>query len=315
MKHASALGPIAVLASMLALGACSASEGGGGAGGADAAAGTGGTGGTAATGGVGGSSGGSGGTGGSTGGTGGSTGGTGGSTGGTGGTGGTDGGTGDAGGDAGPTSTVSGSIVGLISSTTPVSGMKVCVYKTPSIPCVTTGSNGNYQLMGVPANAEVLLEYTKTGYLSSLVTVKTVVGPMSIGQFQAPTTSEADTFASMVGTTIDTTKGQILITAFQGAPGSYTGQDNVTATVTPKSGTGPFYLTSSMLPSTSLTTTSTAGIGLFANVSPGDVEVTLTHLSKSCQRMGTSWSGTTPTASKVKVVAGYLTAGAGLECP
>ena len=70
-----------------------------------------------------------------------------------------------------------------------------------------------------------------------------------------------------------------------------------------------------MLPSTSLTTTSTAGIGLFANVSPGDVEVTLTHLSKSCQRMGTSWSGTTPTASKVKVVAGYLTAGAGLECP
>lgn len=313
MKHASVLGPMTVVASLFALGACSASEGGGGgAGGADG----GGAGGTAATGGMGGSTGGTGGT---TGGTGGATGGTGGATGGTGGTtggtGGTDGGAGDAGGDAGPTATVSGSIVGLITSTTPVSGMKVCVYQTPSIPCVTTGSTGNYQLMGVPANANVLLEYTKTGYLSSLVTVKTVLGPMSIGQFQAPTTSEADTFASMVGTTIDPTKGQILITAFQGAPGSYTGQDNVTATLTPKSGTGPFYLTSGMLPSTSLTTTSTAGIGLFANVSPGDAEVTLTHLSKSCQRMGTSWAGSTPTASKVKVVAGYLTAGAGLECP
>jgi hypothetical protein len=306
MKHPFALTAVALLASLVALSACAASEGDGGptgTGGVGASGGTGASGGAGGTGGVGGS----------TGGVGGSTGGVGGSTGGAAGSSGSGGG--DGGGvDAGPTTTISGSIVGLIVDA-PVTGMKVCVYQVPSIPCVTTSTAGAYALSGVPADAEVLLEYTKTDFLKTLVTVKTTVGPMSIGTFHAPTEGEANFLATQLGTTIDATKGQVLFTAFQGAPGSFTGQDNVAASIAPTSGVGPVYLTSTMTPSTSLTATSTAGLGLFANVSPGDLEVTMTHSSKTCQRLSTAWVGTAATASKVKIVAGYLTAGAGLECP
>lgn len=309
MKRLFVLAPACVLGSLLALGACAASEdntGGGGSagfggsagsgGGAGGSGGVGGSGGTGATGGAGGAGGASGADGG---------GGTGGADGG--------GGTGGTAGDAG-TTTITGSIVGLVSGVA-VSDLQVCLYQTPAVPCVKTDANGAYALSGVPANAEVLLEYTKASFLPTLVTVKTVAGPMSVGQFLAPTVAEASALASLVGITIDPTKGHILTTAFQGTPGSFTGQDNVTNSITPKSGSGPYYLNASNVPDTNLTVTSTAGIGLFANVSPGDVEVSMAHFTKTCQRLSTSWAGSTAAASKVKVVAGYLTGGAGLQCP
>jgi len=291
----------------LEVGACAASD-------EDAGAGGGG-----AVGGAGGSDAGSD----ASGGSGGLTGGTGGSTGGTGGgsdaasdaSGGSDGGdaASDAPSDAGATS-ISGSIVDLI-ATTPVADMQVCLYQMPSVACVKTSANGSYTLTGVPANQEVLLEYTKASYLPTLVTVKTVAGPMSVGQFLAPTVTAANALATIVGVSMSPNKGHILVTAFQGPAGSFSGQDNVAASIVPKSGTGPYYLNASNVPDLALTATSTSGIGLFANVDPGDVEVTLTHFTKTCPRLGTSWTGSKPNASKVKIVAGYLTGGAGLECP
>lgn len=315
MKRVSTLLPLTILGSGLAFIACAASDGGGGGGlGASGGVDGGGAGGAGASGGAGGT----GATGG--GGTGGTTGGTGG-VGGTSGSGGMDagndaaGGSGGTGGgsDAGGAS-IAGSIVDLVAKT-PVAGLKVCVYQNAAIPCVQTSGTGDYLLTGVPANTDVLLEYTKTDYLPTLVTVHTVAGPMSVGQFLAPTISAADALAGLVGITINSAKGHILVTAFQGTPGNFSGQDNVTASVTPKSGSGPFYLNANNLPDQSLTVTSTSGIGLFANVDPGDVEVTLGHFTKTCQRLSTSWAGSKTTASKVKVVAGYLTGGSGLECP
>ena len=74
----------------------------------------------------------------------------------------------------------------------------------------------------------------------------------------------------------------MLFTAFQPGTPSYAGQDNVTASLTPMSGVGPYYVASNNLPDKTLTSTSTAGFGLFANVDPGDVEVTMTHAVHSC---------------------------------
>ncbi|MBK7586066.1 MAG: hypothetical protein IPI67_38515 [Myxococcales bacterium] len=181
MKRVSTLLPLTILGSGLAFIACAASDGGGGGGlrlgwrgrrwrGRRRA--SGGAGGTGATGG---------------GGTGGTTGGTGG-VGGTSGSGGMDagndaaGGSGGTGGgsDAGGAS-IAGSIVDLVAKT-PVAGLKVCVYQNAAIPCVQTSGTGDYLLTGVPANTDVLLEYTKTDYLPTLVTVHTVAGPMSVGR-------------------------------------------------------------------------------------------------------------------------------------
>lgn len=280
MKRLLVVVPMSILGSLLALGACAASDDDSGAGG------------TAGVGATGGADGG-------------------------GGTGGADGGGGSGGttSDAG-TTTITGTILALTDQTTPVSGMKVCVYQNAGVPCVQTDANGDYALGGVPASADVALEYTKTSYQPVLVTVKTVAGPMSVGQFFAPTQTEVSLLAASVGVTLNAQKGLILTTAFQGTPGSFTGQDNVTNNMSPKSGAGPYYLNAAgNAVDTSLTVTSTAGIGVFANVDPGDVEITMSHFTKTCQRLSTSWAGSTANASKVKVVAGYLTGGAGLVCP
>ncbi|MEZ4219773.1 MAG: hypothetical protein R3B13_02510 [Polyangiaceae bacterium] len=219
--------------------------------------------------------------------------------------------------DAGPTVSVSGRTLGLV-TVSPIAGFSVCLYQVPSVPCVTSDTNGNYTLPGVPANSEVLLEYKLSGYLNVLRTVTTGAGNVDVGVANYPSTAEANAFASLVGTTIDPTKGQVLFSAFQPGTTSLDGQDGVTASMSPTSGSGPHYINSGppLLPDSNLTATDTIGFGLYANVSPGNVEITLTHPTKTCQRLVlASFAGSGPTVSKVPVVAGYLTAGAALECP
>jgi hypothetical protein len=234
--------------------------------------------------------------------------------------GGMDGGTG--GSEGGLTGSITGRIEDLLTANDPnptyVSGLSVCVYQDSSIPCATTDSQGAYTLANVPADQDLLLEYQKTGYFPTLVTVHTVPGVVSLGLFLAPTTAAATAFATLVGVTLDPNKGQVLFTAFQPASGGgYTGQDSVVGAITPKTGTGPFYTNNNNppLPDTTATATSANGIGLFANVDPGDAEVTLTHFSKTCTRLSTAWPGVNPNGSKIKIVAGYLTGGAAVECP
>ncbi len=219
--------------------------------------------------------------------------------------------------DAGPTVTVTGRATGLLTPTTGISGIAVCLYQVASVPCVQTDTNGDYSLAGVPASSEVLLEYKKSGYLNVLRTVTTGTGLTDVGVGNFPTTNEAAGFAALVGTTIDPTKGQVLFSAFQPGTSGFAGQDGVTALMTPNSGSGPHYIkTSPTQPDPTLTATDTLGFGLYANVNPGTVDVTLTHPSKTCKRLVIgSFAGSGPTASKVPVVAGYLTAGAALECP
>ncbi len=220
----------------------------------------------------------------------------------------------DAGSDAGTTA-VSGTIVALVDLTTPVAGLQVCVYGDSSIPCVQTDSSGAYTITGVPADQEILLEYTKATYFPSLVTVKTRTSPIDIGEFPAPTEQEANVFAAIVGITIDKTKAQVLATAVQpGSTGGFIGQDGVTVSLAPQSGTGPYFTNSSNLPDTSLTSTSTSGLGLFANVNPGDPEITFIRPGKSCTPHDMAWPGTAANSVRIKTVAGYLVGGGAVQC-
>ena len=221
-------------------------------------------------------------------------------------------------GGGGPTVSVSGRCLELLTLTTnptPIPGFKVCLYQKPAVPCVTSDSNGLFSLVGVPANSEVLLEFTKQDYLAVLRTATTGPNGVDVGGAGYPKNSEALLFANAIGSTIDITKGQVLLSAFQQGSSGLDGQDGVTASLSPSSGKGPFYLSASNLPDLNLTQTSTSGFGLFNNVDPGTVEIDLTHGSKSCQVLPTAaWAGSSPSKSKVPVVAGYLTAGAAVVC-
>jgi hypothetical protein len=303
MKHGN-LGWISCLAALSAVAACAGSEDG--------------TGGNPSTGGSGGSVGNDSGADSSSGGSGGS-GATGGSTGGTSGSSGASGSAGAAGSGGGKsdaaTTSVSGNIVALIDQVTPVTGMQVCVYGDSSVPCATTDQFGAYTITGMEADKEILLEFTKLNYFPALVTVKTRPTPINIGEFPAPTTGEASLFASIAGVTLDSAKGQMLATAVQpGSGGGFVGQDGVTITVTPDSGAGPFFTDDQNLPDLTLTTTGPNGLGLWANVNPGDVQVAFTHPTKTCTPLAMAWPGTAANAVRMTVVAGYLVGGGAVEC-
>jgi hypothetical protein len=52
-------------------------------------------------------------------------------------------------------------------------GVEVCLIESVDLPCVYTDETGVFELQGVPKNSELLLTFTKEGYLPQLVTVKT----------------------------------------------------------------------------------------------------------------------------------------------
>jgi hypothetical protein len=226
--------------------------------------------------------------------------------------------------DGGPPISVSGYVVELaLSQATdkPVPNMKVCVYGVPSVPCVTTNSIGYYQVQGVPGGNEILLEFTKDTFFPVLRTVTTGSTDIELGSIPYPTVALANLFGTLVNTKIDTSKGQVLAMALKtvilpdGGTG-FTGQEDVSAAMTPKSGQGPFYTTASSVPDPAATATSTNGVGLFANVEPGDVEIEMSHPTKSCTRyVEGAWQGSTSTASRVPVIPGYIIGGAVLQCP
>jgi len=219
--------------------------------------------------------------------------------------------------DAGPPTTVSGRLVDLQDATKPVVGVQVCVFEDSSIPCVSTDSNGDFTLSNVPSGIEILLEFTKTDYFPTLVTLTTDANPMSLGLLLAPSKLAVGLLAIALGTTVNPAKGQLLFNAFTPAEGGsgFDGEANVTAALEPKSGAGPYYFDDKQLPDKTLTATTITGAGVYANVDPGYAEVTLTSQSKTCTRLATAWAGSKPTTSKVRIVAGYLTGGAAIECP
>jgi hypothetical protein len=218
--------------------------------------------------------------------------------------------------DAGPPTTVSGRLVDLQDATKPVVGVQVCVFEDNSIPCVSTDSNGDFTLNNVPSGIEILLELTKTDYFPTLITLTTDANPVSLGSLLAPSKLAVGLLAIALGTTVDPSKGQLLFNAFTPAEGGagYDGEANVTAALQPMSGAGPYYFDANQLPDKTLTATTVTGAGVYANVNPGYAEVTLTS-SKSCTRLATAWAGSKPTTSKVRIVAGYLTGGAAIDCP
>jgi hypothetical protein len=210
---------------------------------------------------------------------------------------------------------VSGSIVALIDQVSPVAGMQVCVYGDSSVPCVFTDEFGAYAISGVEADAEILLQFTKAGYFPAVVTVKTTLAALDIGEFPAPSTGEASIFASIAGVTLDSAKGQLLGTAVQtGSSGGLVGQDGITMTISPASGTGPFYTNAQSLPDPAATSTGPSGLGLWANVNPGEVEVTFTHPTKTCTPLAMAWPGTAANSVRMTVVAGYLVGGGAVQC-
>ncbi|MFT7579069.1 MAG: hypothetical protein ACI9MR_000731 [Myxococcota bacterium] len=202
-------------------------------------------------------------------------------------------------------------LVGLADAT-------VCVYDRRDLACTSTDSEGAYVLDHVPADSEVLLEFTKDAFvpqIGPITTAKADIGPVDI---RLAANSLAEIFFGILG-------GEFPLGATGGVTfGTYdmeqggglepdSGAPGYVVTYAPESGTDVTYVSDGEIPEAGLTETQLPGWGAFTNVTAGEVTVTFDRADGSCPtvRNGYGWASRQDgTSLTVPIIAGYLTSAA-----
>jgi hypothetical protein len=198
------------------------------------------------------------------------------------------------------TLTINGTLTELTATGpgSPVAGATVCVIQPAGGPCMVSAADGTFIATGIPENTQMLVELTAPTFHPALATVTTGTTDVTFGYFMIKR-STVGLLGTILGLSIDASKGQIFVQS-----GSSAG---TVVSLSPASGTGPYYSDASSLPSRTLTSTSTSGAAIFANVAPGDYVVTFANPSVTCNPTGFSWAGTAPETTNVTVRADRIT--------
>lgn len=211
--------------------------------------------------------------------------------------------------DAGETISVTGTISEWLSpsATGPaIEGAEVCVLGTTR--CAITDATGVYTLVdAVPASRDFGIAITAEGYLRTVLLWRPEPDDLADVRMSIVTDAVAEQKVSDAGGTwpLDTT-GIVEVGAYV-FDGSFTPAQGLTATMSPASGTGAVYLGTDGYPDTSLTSTSTVGLTMFVNVTPGTVAITSTLGGHTCVRAQDGWNGDAPGTVAVPAEAGTLT--------
>lgn len=179
-----------------------------------------------------------------------------------------------------------------------VADAEVCVMDEPAVPCVATNIYGIYNLPGVPNDRDVILTFTKTGYIP----VGKHHGMRQASAFPVthivPEAMQADVQGA-IGEALDDTKGSLFFVVLEEIQAPHAG---ATIKLEPQAGTGPFYIDTSFLPDASLNATSDNGRASIWNVPPGDYTVTVSSPSKTCE-VNQGWPDASADTARVKSVA------------
>lgn len=179
----------------------------------------------------------------------------------------------------------------------PIEGVLICVIVPLGGPCVMSAADGTFTATGIPETTEMLVELTAPLYQPALATVTTGTTDVTFSYLMAKRAT-VSTLGTIIGQRIDATKGQIFVQAGDAA--------GVTVTLSPASGTGPFYSTATGIPSRTLTETTVSGAAVFANVDPGEYIVTFSHATLMCPPTGFAWAGTVAETTRVPVQADHV---------
>jgi len=225
----------------------------------------------------------------------------------------------DADGGVPPTVTLHGHVGDFLPAQglVPLAGVEVCVFERPEIPCAMTDAEGRYALSDLPAGSDLLISYEREGSVSQLGMLSTEgqdVGPVDIRLAQD---GAAEIFFQIIGATWPLGEtGGITFGAYPAATGggltADAGLPGFEVALTPASGTGPVFVADNEIPDPALSVTAQPGWGLYANVSPGLVRVSVARAGFACPKVrpGYGWSSSMngDGTIDVPVVAGFLTA-------
>jgi hypothetical protein len=188
---------------------------------------------------------------------------------------------------------------------TPLGLVDICVFQHPELPCTTSDGSGGFAI-DLPASSETGLTLERSGYQSVLVPLTTAGAPLTY-TIGVPTTASRTTLYGGFGAAYpDTTNGYVmLVGTLKGQ--TELGLDGATASLTPASGGGPFYLDTSGNPAPSATSTSTYSEIFFANVAPGTYTATLAPSTMTCTKNFGGWQAQQLDSARFPIVAGYET--------
>jgi hypothetical protein len=148
----------------------------------------------------------------------------------------------------------------------PISGVTVCAYNHPELPCTMSDAAGVFN-EAIPANDKTGVLFDKAGYGSMLIAVQTQGNDWANTTETMSTTAELQTYFAAGGITYpDAANGFLRVTASN--MGKPIGEAGATFALVPPSGMGPLYADTNNLASTALTATSSGGIGRFGTLAP-----------------------------------------------
>jgi len=176
--------------------------------------------------------------------------------------------------------TVRGSVSDVLYKTR-IGAAEVCLIVPEDGPCVMTGFDGEFQFPNIPRNTRVMFRFIKNGYYPNMAHYTTKETEEFLTYYL--TNDEVNDLAFNVAEVARDDNKSVLIFAVRTGKGpDATNVPDVTVTLSPTSGVGPFYAMATGLDKT-LTATTTTGGGSWFNVEPGSYTLTYTHATKKCE--------------------------------
>jgi hypothetical protein len=188
----------------------------------------------------------------------------------------------------------------------PVEGIECCLDGTTN--CDTTNASGMVMLSRVPANSEVGITCSKSGYMTRHRQLTTALANIGTSDAYFPD-ALLESWAQAAGTTLDPTKAFIFV------QGNWVdlSRAGVEFSLTPSSGVGPIYFDDVGAPDPALTCTSNQSYAFYVNVAPGDYVFSATSTNGCRFFPPYGWEGETSDTLAVQAQAGTF-AGAFLMC-
>jgi len=192
----------------------------------------------------------------------------------------------------------------------PVEAATVCLLTPTDIPCVQTDAEGVFTIEGVERHSDVSVGISKDSIMNMAVTAKVGVDDLDLYTIHVLPTAQITALLTDVGVTADDAKAHLVL-GYYINDADRDGASDVSVSLTPASGDGPYYFDGMGAYDDTLTASGASGIIAYFNVDPGDVELMAAHDSMSCG-LYHAWDGSELQKNKVGLYAGYLTSDQGL---
>lgn len=200
-----------------------------------------------------------------------------------------------------------------------LAGVDVCIEDMPEVPCSVTNALGNFEIVGAPRNAEIVLRIADgdPAFVAHRVLIRTGEVSDYVGSYLAYTTSSVST-ALGASTWDAATSGIVLVDFRTGGfllPYGWSPDALLGASITSSHGGDVVYPDENLVVDPRLSATSAAGVVLVLNVPPGEDVLTAVHPGAECVvDAAQAWPGPSADTVRVDVRAGAITTGALFHC-